>query len=129
MANIAAEGTHTMDHKLSVRDVADFESALKRVAAAAAAEVIATATAAASGVAATAASAAQVLVEATRVDLQYIKDDLKEIKNELKEFKGKLKVEFVSIEAFEPIRRLVYGLVGLILVAVVVGMLTLVIRK
>lgn len=109
---------------------------LKRIARVVAAEVLATGGAAASTVAATAAQAAAVLAataaqtattlaETTRLDLQYIKDALKELKTDLKEMEGR----FVSVEAFTPVRNLVYGIVGLLLAGVVGGLLTLLIRR
>jgi hypothetical protein len=94
---------------------------LKRIAKAAATEVVAMAAAAASQLSDTAASAARVLAETTRLDLQYIKDDLKDIK-------VRLDNKYVTSEMFEPVRRLVYGLVGLILVSVVGGLLAMVLR-
>lgn len=86
----------------------DLDAALRRVAAAAASEVAAVAAAAAKQVAATASEAASALAENTRIDLQYIKRDLAEIKL-------KLESKYVTTEAFDPIRRIVYGLVGLVL--------------
>jgi hypothetical protein len=99
----------------------DRDADLKRVARAAATEVVAMAAAAASQVSDTAAGAARVLAETTRLDLQYIKDDLKEIKTKLED-------KYVTAEMFEPVRRLVYGMVGLILVSVVGGLLAMVLR-
>lgn len=91
-------------------------------AARAAAELVNTAAIAAHQVTATAASAAHVLAESTRVDLHYIKDDLKDIKL-------RLDSKFVTVEAFDPVRKLVYGLVGIILTAVVIALVTLVVRQ
>jgi hypothetical protein len=105
----------------ATRNYDDWESALKRVASAAAAEVVATAAAAASTVAATAATAATAMVESTRVDLQYIKEDLRDIKDRLDN-------KYVTVDAFEPIRMIVFGLVALMLTGVVGGVLTLIIR-
>ena len=99
----------------------DRDADLKRVARAAATEVVAMAAAAASQVSDTAAGAARVLAETTRLDLQYIKDDLKEIKTRLED-------KYVTAETFEPVKRLVYGLVTLLLTGVVGGLLALVLR-
>jgi hypothetical protein len=93
---------------------------LERVAATAAraaAELVGAATIAAAQVTTSAASAAQALQKS---DLEYIKHDIEEIKR-------RLDSKFVSVEAFEPIRKLVHGLVGLILVGVVGALLALVI--
>lgn len=70
----------------------------------------------------TAAHAAQALSEATKVDLGYIREELKEIKL-------RLDSKFVTKEIFDPIKQIVYGQVALILIAVVGGLLTLVLRK
>ena len=91
-------------------------------AARAAAEIVSTAAVAASHVAATAANAATALADSTRVELRNIKEDLQEIKLRLDN-------KFVSIEAFDPVRKLVHGMVALILIAVVGAILALVIRQ
>lgn len=70
----------------------------------------------------TAAHAAQTLSEATKVDLGYIREELKEIKKRLDD-------KFVTKEIFDPIRKIVYGQVVLVLIAVVGALLTLVLRK
>jgi len=94
---------------------------LQHIAATVAAQVAHVAAEAAAQVAATAAQAARVLAETTKVDLGYIKQDLEEIK-------CRLDSKFVSVEAFEPVRRIVYGMIGLILVGVVGGLLALVLK-
>lgn len=98
------------------------DDAMKRIARVAAAEILAMAGASASPLSEAAAAAARTLAETMRVDLQYIKEDLKEIKMRLDN-------KFVSVEAFDPIRRLVYGLVALTLTSVVLGLLMLVVQK
>jgi hypothetical protein len=60
-----------------------------------------------------------------KVDIKYIQRDLGEIKTSLKENNDK----FVTQDEFEPIRKIVYGLVGLILTGVVGALLTLIIRQ
>lgn len=57
-------------------------------------------------------------------ELQYIKRDIAEIKEDLRESKG----GYVSQAEFAPIRTLVFGFVGLVLVAVVGAILALVVR-
>ena len=81
------------------------------IAAKAAAEVVARAAAAALEVSSTAAQAAHTLAETTRLDLAYIKADIREIKNRLDN-------KYVSLDVFDPVRKLVYGLVGIVLIAV-----------
>lgn len=61
-------------------------------------------------------------IEVIANDIGYIKRDVNDIKN-------KLEQEYVTKEAFEPVRKLVYGLVGLILIGVIVAVLALVIKK
>lgn len=58
-------------------------------------------------------------------DIQYIKRDITEIKQAIKDGKN----DFVSRAEFAPIRQIVYGLVGLILTAVVGALLALIIRQ
>lgn len=53
-------------------------------------------------------------------DIKYIKEDVTEIKL-------KLEKDYVTREEFEPIKKVVYGLIGLILVAVVSALIGLVI--
>ena len=55
-------------------------------------------------------------------DISYIRDDLVEIKSTLKG-------SYVTKEEFEPIKKIVYGLVGLILIAVVGALMGLVLIK
>lgn len=54
-------------------------------------------------------------------DLQYIKRDISEIKH-------KLEANYVTKEEFDPIKRIVYGMVSIILVAVVTAIVALVLR-
>lgn len=103
------------------KTIEEMDTMLKRIAAEAAANVVATASAAAIAVSTTAANAAHELATKTSLDLQYIKTDLSEIKSRLDN-------KFVSVETFTPIKQLVYGLVTLILVAVVGGLLDLILR-
>lgn len=58
-----------------------------------------------------------------------IANDISYIKRDLTDIKAKLEANYVTHEEFEPIKKIVYGLVGLILVAVVTAVLTLVIMK
>lgn len=58
-------------------------------------------------------------------DIQYIKRDIAEIKQTIKESKE----DYISRAEFNPIKQIVYGLVGLILTGVVGALLTLVLRQ
>ena len=108
--------TMARQNRLSQRD-----EELKKIARDAASEVVATAHAAAVDLASTAAQAAHDLASSTKVDLGYIKKELEEIK-------VRLDNKFVSQEAFAPIKSVVYGLVGIILTGVVLGLIALVLR-
>ena len=61
-------------------------------------------------------------IEVISNDITYIRDDVKEIKDNLRS-------SYVSKDEFDPVKKIVYGLVGLILVAVMVAVLGLVIIK
>lgn len=53
-------------------------------------------------------------------DISYLKDDVREIKTQITS-------NYVTKDQFEPVRRLVYGTVGIILTAVIVAVVALVI--
>lgn len=55
-------------------------------------------------------------------DIGYMKDKLEDVDN-------KLSSHYVSKEEFEPVKKIVYGLVGLILVAVMGAVVSLVVRS
>ncbi len=55
------------------------------------------------------------------IGMRYVQRDVKDIKEGLER-------NYVTQEAFEPIKRIVYGLVALILTAVVVALLALIIQ-
>lgn len=53
-------------------------------------------------------------------DISYLKDDVREIKTQITS-------NYVTKDQFEPVRRLVYGTVGIILTAVIVAVVALVV--
>ena len=55
-------------------------------------------------------------------DISYIKDEVKEIKEIVQE-------QYVTKSEFDPIKKIVYGLVTLVLTAVVIAIMSLVLRK
>jgi hypothetical protein len=57
-----------------------------------------------------------------------IKTNVEYIKNEVTEIKCKLEKDFVTNDQFDPIKKIVYGMVSLVLVAVVGAVLALVIQ-
>lgn len=61
-------------------------------------------------------------------NLEVIATDIKYIQKDILEIKGKLDKDFVSQDQFQPVRNLVYGLVGLIMVAVIGALMALVIK-
>lgn len=92
------------------------------VAAQAAAELVSTEATQQTRSVEVAANAARALAEKTQQDVAYIRRDMDEIKE-------KLDTRYVTVEAFEPIRRLVYGYVAIVLVTVVGAVVALIIRK
>ena len=63
----------------------------------------------------------------TKIELAL--DQLKRVRDDLAKIDAKLERDYVTQEAFTPVRNIVYGLVGLILVGVVTALLALVIMK
>lgn len=55
-------------------------------------------------------------------DIAYIREDVKAIKNALNQ-------NYVTKDQFDPVKKVVYGLVSLILIAVIGAIMTLVLRK
>jgi hypothetical protein len=98
---------------------------LQRVARAAAqhaAELVNTAAIAAHQVTAAAAAAAKSQAEATANDMRHMQKDIAEIKTILDS-------KFVTLEAFTPVRTAVFGMVGLIVSAVMLALIALVVTK
>lgn len=58
-----------------------------------------------------------------------IAQDVKFIRGEITDIKKKLETNFVTKDEFDPIRNVVYGLVGLVLTSVFVAVIGLVIIK
>lgn len=69
----------------------------------------------------------QRFVDVTRIPL--ICKSIVDTNERLKEIKDRLDTKFVTVEAFTPVRNVVYGLVSLILVAIVGALLAVVIQK
>jgi len=59
------------------------------------------------------------------VHLEYIKQELADIKKTLEENRGL----YVTIEEFAPVKNIVYGMVGVILLSVLVALVALVVMK
>lgn len=60
-------------------------------------------------------------------NLEVIANDIKHIMKDVDEVKTTLGSKYVTVDQFEPIKKLVYGLVGLILTSVAVAVMGLVI--
>jgi len=65
----------------------------------------------------------------TKVLLGRIDERTKSLEKDIKEISAKLDRDYVSRDEFAPIKRIVYGMVSIILVASVVAMVNLVILK
>ncbi len=98
----------------------DFQR-VAREAARNAAELVNNAAIAAHNVTVVAATAANILAESNAVDIRHMQKDLDDIKK-------LLECKFVREETFSPVRILVYGQTGLILIAVVGAIVALVLR-
>jgi uncharacterized protein (DUF2147 family) len=97
-------------------------SRVARAAAQHAAELVNTAAIAAHQLTAAAASAAKAQAEATSNDMRHMQKDVQEIKEMLNS-------KFVTVEAFTPVKSLVFGLVALMLSSVVIALIALVVTK
>lgn len=60
---------------------------------------------------------------------QAVKETRKELSNKIDTVDEKLRRDFVTKSEFEPIKRLVYGAVGLVLTAMVIAIISLVINS
>ena len=55
-------------------------------------------------------------------DIVYIKDAVKDLRNDIDH-------KYVTTDQFEPIKKIVYGLVGAVLLAVITAVMTIVLRQ
>lgn len=60
-------------------------------------------------------------------DVGHIREEIGDIKMDLQEQRKEAKENYIRKEEFDPVKRIVYGLVGLILVAVVGAIIALVV--
>lgn len=67
--------------------------------------------------------------EGREVQIAVMANDIAYMKKKLDLIEEQVTSRYISKEEFEPIKRIVYGMVGLILVGVVGALLTLVINK
>lgn len=66
--------------------------------------------------------------QSDETNIALIQKDISYMKEKLDSVDNKVSTHYVSKEEFEPIKKIVYGLTGLILVAVVGAMVSLVVR-
>jgi hypothetical protein len=64
---------------------------------------------------------------ASRSDLKIMANDIAYMRQDVLDIKSNLNNTYVTKDQFDPIKKLVYGLVGLILTAVVISIMTLLI--
>lgn len=64
-----------------------------------------------------------------RTDIAIIKNDVSYIKEDVKALRQNQEQNYVTKNEFEPVKKIVYGLVGLILVAVVGALVSLVVGQ
>ena len=75
-----------------------------------------------------AAEAAKTVAIAAASANQLLNNDISYIKQDIKEIKDKLDNKYVTTEAFDPVRRVVYGLVAAVFLGVVTAVLALVLK-
>lgn len=63
-----------------------------------------------------------------RIDVAVMKSDIGYIKSTVTDLKSSLQSNYIGREEFEPIKKIVYGMVGLILVAVVGALMALLLK-
>lgn len=64
-----------------------------------------------------------------QVDLAVIANDIQYIKTDVGEIKEKMEKNYVTREEFDPIKKIVYGIVSVILLAVIGAVIKLVINN
>ena len=62
-------------------------------------------------------------------DLVALALGLKAVSGEMKSFKQLVRSDLIGRQEFEPVKRLVYGMVGLVLTAVIVALIALVVKR
>lgn len=67
--------------------------------------------------------------QSDKSDIAVIKEQVSTIKGDVRDIKDRMEKDYVTQDQFEPIKRLVYGTVTLVLSAVVLGVLALIMRK
>lgn len=65
----------------------------------------------------------------SKIALMEVKKDTEAIRKDLQELKDNIEKHYVTEWEFDPIRKLVYGVVAIILTSVIVALVTLVVHK
>ena len=66
--------------------------------------------------------------ESERTKIALMQQDMSYVKNKLDSVDQKISTHYVSREEFEPIKKIVYGMVALILISVVGALISLVVK-
>lgn len=66
--------------------------------------------------------------DTSETKIALIQQDISYMKDKLDNVDKKISIHYVSREEFEPIKKIVYGMVGLVLVAVVGALISLVVK-
>lgn len=61
-------------------------------------------------------------------DVRYMREAMADMKQDISDLKNELEGRYVTKESFEPIQKLVYGLVSVILIAVIGALVAIVVR-
>ena len=70
-----------------------------------------------------------IIMSTKKLSLDVIYNDIAYIKDDVREIKEKMNADYITREEFEPIKKLVYGTIGLVLTAVAIAVINLVINK
>lgn len=61
-------------------------------------------------------------------DVRYMREAMADMKQDISDLKNELEGKYVTQEAFMPVQRLVYGLVGVVLLSVIGALVAIVVR-
>jgi hypothetical protein len=75
-----------------------------------------------------AAKSANELVRSAAGGIAVLQNDISHIQTDIKEIKEKLENRYITKDEFDPVKKIVYGLVGVILVAVVGALIAIVVK-
>ncbi len=64
-----------------------------------------------------------------KVSIAVMANQVSNIQSDVRDIKGRLEKDYVTQDQFDPIKRLVYGVVGLVLASVVLAVLALIITR